>query len=138
MEKRKARVLIADDEPHICSLIKLIITSLGAEVVAEAGDGEQALNMYKQFSPDMVLLDINMPKMDGISVLKQIMAINNRALVVMLTSLNALEVVKECIDNGAYNYILKNTTAEELNKAIADTWREYMAEIRAAREAAQP
>jgi len=70
--------LIADDEPHIRSLISLIVTSLGAEVVAEATDGEQALSMYQQFSPDMVLLDINMPKMDGISVLKQIMAINNR------------------------------------------------------------
>lgn len=132
MEKRKARVLIADDESHIRSLINLIITSLGAEVVAEAADGEQALSMYKQFSPDMVLLDINMPKLDGINVLKQIMAINNKTLVVMLTSLNALEVVKECIDNGAYNYILKNTTAEELNKAIGETWGAYMAEIRSA------
>ncbi|MDP2694462.1 MAG: response regulator transcription factor [Gallionella sp.] len=133
MEKRKARVLIADDEPHIRSLISLIVTSLGAEVVAEASDGEQALSMYKQFSPDMVLLDINMPKMDGISVLKQIMAIDNRTLVVMLTSLNALEVVKECIDNGAWNYILKNTTAEELHKAISATWGEYMEAIKAAR-----
>lgn len=130
MEKRKARVLIADDEPHIRSLISLIITSLGAEVVAEAADGEQTLNLYKQHKPDMVLLDINMPKMDGVSVLKQIMAINNKALVVMLTSLNAIETVKECIDNGAYNYILKNKTAEELQKAIRETWGEYMAEIR--------
>lgn len=136
MEKRKARVLIADDEPHIRSLISLIVTSLGAEVVAEASDGEQALSMYKQFSPDMVLLDINMPKMDGISVLKQIMAIDNRTLVVMLTSLNALEVVKECIDNGAWNYILKNTTAEELHKAISATWGEYMEAIKAARTVA--
>ena len=136
MEKRKARVLIADDEPHIRSLISLIVTSLGAEVVAEATDGEQALSLYKQFLPDMVLLDINMPKMDGIAVLKQIMAINNRTLVVMLTSLNALEVVKECIDNGAWNYILKNTTAEELHKAISATWGEYMAAIKAAKAVA--
>jgi two-component system chemotaxis response regulator CheY len=128
--------LIADDEPHIRSLISLIVTSLGAEIVAEASDGEQALSLYKQFSPDMVLLDINMPKMDGISVLKQIMAIDNRTLVVMLTSLNALEVVKECIDNGAWNYILKNTTAEELHKAISETWGEYMEAIKAARTVA--
>ena len=132
MEKHNARVLIADDEPHIRSLISLIVTSLGAEIVAEASDGEQALSLYKQFSPDMVLLDINMPKMDGISVLKQIMAIDNRTLVVMLTSLNALEVVKECIDNGAWNYILKNTTAGELHKAISETWGEYMEAIKAA------
>jgi two-component system chemotaxis response regulator CheY len=137
MEKRKARILIADDEPHIRNLIGLIVTSLGAEVVAEAADGEQALKMYKQFSPDMVLLDINMPRMDGVAVLKQIMAINNKTLVVMLTSLSALEVVKECIDNGAWNYILKNTTAEELHKAIGATWGEYMAEIRAFRAVGQ-
>lgn len=135
MEKRKARVLIADDEPHIRSLISLIVASLGAEVVGEATDGEQALSLYKQHQPDMVLLDINMPKVDGISVLKQIMAINPRTLVVMLTSLNALETVKECIDSGAWNYILKNTTAEELHKTISATWSEYMAEIKAAKAA---
>lgn len=132
MEKRKARVLIADDEPHIRNLISLIVTSLGADVVAEAEDGEQALSLYKQVSPDMVLLDINMPKVDGIAVLKQIMAINDRTLVVMLSSLNTLKVVKECINNGAWNYILKDTTAEQLHKEISGTWGEYMAAIKAA------
>ena len=129
MEKRKARILIAEDEAHIRSLINLIVTSLGAEVVAEAPDGEQALSLYKQHKPDMVILDINMPKLDGVEVLKQIMAIDPRALVVMLTSLNAIDVVKECIDSGAWNYILKNTTAEELHKAISATWADYMAAI---------
>ncbi|MCX7171702.1 MAG: response regulator [Proteobacteria bacterium] len=133
-EKRKVRVLIADDEEHIRSLIDLIISSLGAEVVAQAADGERALSLYKQHRPDMVILDINMPKLDGIAVLKQIMAIDPRTLVVMLTSLNALDVAKECIDNGAWNYILKNTTAEELNKAIKETWGDYMAAIRASRQ----
>jgi len=133
MEECKTRVLIADDEPHIRSLIRLIVTSLGAVVVAEATDGEQALSLYKQFTPDMVLLDINMPKIDGIAVLKQIMAINNKTMVVMLTSLNTLEVVKECIDNGAWNYLLKNTTAEELRKEIRETWGEYMAAIKASK-----
>jgi two-component system chemotaxis response regulator CheY len=108
---------------------------MGAEVVGEAGDGEQALSLYKQFSPDMVLLDINMPKMDGIKVLKKIIEINDRALVVMLTSLNTVDVVKECIDNGARNYILKNLPAEELHKMISETWGEYMAEIKAATSA---
>lgn len=131
MEKRKVRVLIADDEPHIRTLIKLIVTSLGAEVVGEAENGEQAMELFRKFSPEMVLLDINMPKQDGISTLKQIVAINSRALVIMLTSLNTIDVVKECIDNGARNYILKNNTAEELNKIITETWGEYVAEIRA-------
>lgn len=127
---RKARVLIADDEAHIRSLIGLIVTSLGAEVVAEAADGEEALSLFRQHSPDMVMLDINMPKLDGIRVLKQIMAIHPRTLVVMLTSLNTVDVVRECLDNGAYNYILKNATAEELHREISSTWADYMAEIR--------
>lgn len=131
MEKRKARVLIAEDEPHIRSLIKLILDSLGADVVGEAADGEQALVLYKQHRPEMVILDINMPKLDGIFVLKQIMAINSRTLVVMLTSLNTLDVVTECIDSGAWNYILKNTTAADLHQAISDTWGEYLAAISA-------
>jgi two-component system, chemotaxis family, chemotaxis protein CheY len=131
-EKRKVRVLVVDDESHIRNLIRLIVTSLGAEVVAEAGDGEQALALYRQLLPDMVLLDINMPKLDGISVLKEIMKHNPRTLVLMLTSLNTIDVVKECIDNGARNYILKNVPAEELNKMISDTWGEYLADIRAA------
>lgn len=77
----------------------------------------------------MVLPDINMPKLDGIMVLKQVMAINNRTLAVMPTSLNALETVRECIGNGAYNYILKSATATESHKAIGDIWNEYMAEV---------
>lgn len=134
MEKRKVRVLIADDEAHIRSLISLVIGSLGAEVIAEASDGEVALELYKQHRPDMVVLDINMPKQDGIAVLKQIMAIDPRTLVVMLTSLNALDVAKECIENGAWNYILKNTTADELHKAFRETWGDYMAALKESRQ----
>lgn len=131
-EKRKVRVLIVDDERHIRSLIRFIVSGLGAEVVGEAGDGEQALELYKQLSPDITMLDINMPKLDGISALKQIVAMNPRALVIMMTSLNAIDVVKECIDNGARNYILKNIPADDLAKMIGETWGEYLEDIRAA------
>ncbi|MDD2776057.1 MAG: response regulator transcription factor [Gallionella sp.] len=131
MEKHKVKVLIADDEEHIRSLLHLIFTALGAEVVGEASDGEQAISLYKQHRPDMVMLDINMPKLDGVHVLKQIMQINPQTLVIMLTSLNAITVVRECIDLGARNYILKNTTATELHQAISETWGEYMQEINA-------
>jgi two-component system chemotaxis response regulator CheY len=131
MEQHKVKVLIADDEEHIRSLLHLIFTSLGAEVVGEASDGEQALSLYKQHLPEMVMLDINMPKLDGIHVLKQIMLINPKTLVIMLTSLNAITVVKECIDYGARNYILKNTTAIELHQAISETWNEYKEELTA-------
>jgi two-component system chemotaxis response regulator CheY len=130
--KRKARVLIVDDERHIRSLIRLIVTSLGAEVVGEAADGLQAVELYGQLTPDITMMDINMPKLDGISALRQIVALNPRALVIMMTSLNAIDVVKECIDNGARNYILKNVPADELSLMIGETWGEYLDDIRGA------
>lgn len=130
-EKRKVRVMVVDDERHIRNLLRLIVSSLGAEVVAEAEDGVRALELYKQFSPDMVMLDINMPRLDGIGVLTEIMAINPNTLVVMLTSLNAIDVVRKCLDLGARNYILKNVPAAELQQLITETWGEYLAEIRA-------
>lgn len=131
-EKPKVRVLIVDDERHIRSLIRLIVSGLGADVVGEAGDGVQALELYKQLSPDITIMDINMPRLDGISALKQIVALNPKALVIMMTSLNAIDVVRECIDNGARNYILKNMPADELSKLIGETWGEYLADLRAA------
>jgi two-component system chemotaxis response regulator CheY len=131
MEKRKARVLIADDEEHIRSLLGMIMSSLGAEVIAEASDGQMAIDLFRRHMPDMVMLDINMPKIDGIEVLKQIMTIKPKTLVVMLSSLNALEVVKECIDNGAWNYLLKNATADELRIELSQTWQNYMSEMNA-------
>lgn len=133
MEKSKVRVLIADDEPHVRSLLRLIVTSLGAEVVGESGDGESAVALFRTLSPNLVLLDINMPKLDGIKVLKQIMAINNKVLVIMLTGQDTMDTVTECLDSGARNFVLKSNSAEELYKIIAETWGEYAAEIRAQR-----
>lgn len=134
MENRRVKVLVADDEAHIRTLVSLIVGSLGAEVIAEASDGEQALELFVQHQPDMVILDINMPRLDGVAVLKRIMELNPRTLVVVLSSLNALEVVKECIDLGAWNYILKNVTADELRIALSDTWQDYMNEISSRRQ----
>lgn len=137
-EKRKVRVLLIEDEPHIRNLIRVIVTSLGTDVVGEAEDGVQGLELFKALSPDMVLLDINMPKLNGISVLKEIMALKPGTLVLMLTSLNAIDVVKQCIDLGARNYILKNVPADELHQMISETWQDYVADIRAAQLATQP
>ena len=134
MEKRKARVLIADDEPHIRNVLKLILSTLGAEVVGEAGDGESAVALFSSLAPDMVMLDINMPKQDGVKTLKQIMSLNSKTLVVMMTAQNTIDVVNECFDIGARNFILKSNTAEELLKIMSETWVDYMAEIHAARQ----
>ena len=131
IEIPKIRVLIVDDEPHIRSLLKIIVSSLGAEVVGEAGDGESAMALFRELAPNLVLLDISMPKLDGIEVLKQIMAINDKVLVIMLSAQDTMDVVNECLDNGARNFILKSNADQELYQLIAETWSDYVAEIKA-------
>jgi two-component system chemotaxis response regulator CheY len=119
--KRTVRVLLADDEEHVRKLLSVICTSLeGVQVVGEAGDGEVAVHQFKQLLPDVVLLDINMPKLTGTEVLKRIKEIDPSVYVVMLTSLNSIEVVRECIANGAKNYILKSNQPEKIRSSIKE------------------
>ncbi len=124
VDKTVKRVVIADDEPHIRALLRAVLTALGAVVVAEAPDGEQAVQAFDRHRPDLVMLDMNMPKVDGLAALKRIRAIEASASVVMLTSVNQGSVVEACLDAGALNYLLKDTTAEELTAALARTWAE--------------
>ena len=119
MENKSTRVVIADDEPHIRALLRTVLTALGASVVAEAPDGELAVQAFDRHRPHLVMLDMNMPKVDGLAALQRIRAIDPDASVVMLTSVNQVAVVEACLDAGALNYLLKDTTGEELAAAIA-------------------
>ena len=101
--------MTADDEPHIRALLKAVLGQLGAEVVAEAADGAEAIRLFGEFKPDITLLDINMPKLTGDAALEQILRIKPDALVIMLSSQDSIDTVRRCIDLGARNYILKNT-----------------------------
>ncbi len=130
MEPRRIRVLIADDEPHIRALLGAFVTQLGGEVVALAADGEEALKLYERHRPDLSLLDINMPRLAGDAVIARIMEINPDALVIMLTAQDSVDSVRQCLDLGARNYILKSNPAEKIFELIRDSWGEYVAEIR--------
>jgi len=116
------RVLIADDEAHIRALINQVMVSMKCDVVAEAKNGKEAVEMFDAAKPHLVLLDINMPVMDGKEALKAIKAKNPGVVVIMLTSLSAMDIVKECLEAGAENYIRKDTPLAELKKNIAETW----------------
>lgn len=129
MPARKVRVLVADDEPHIRAIIGRIVVSLGGEVVAEAGDGEQALASFQKERPDMVILDINMPKMTGNQALTRMMQIEPRTLAVMMTAQDSIDAVQECLEIGARNYILKSNPAEEIHRLLRDSWTDYSKEI---------
>jgi two-component system NarL family response regulator len=130
VENPKIRVLIADDEAHIRALLGAIISRLGGEVVALASDGEEAVRLYERHRPDLSLLDINMPRLNGDLVMARIMKLNPDALVVMLTAQDSVDSVRQCLDLGARNYILKNNPAEKIFELIQSSWAEYVAKIR--------
>jgi two-component system chemotaxis response regulator CheY len=129
MSKGKARVLICDDERHIRMLLSAIIKDLGGEVVGEASNGEEAIAQYETLRPHLVLLDINMPKLNGDKALERIMHIDPKALVIMLTAQDSADVVRKTLDLGAFNYILKGNPAPVIQQLIKEAWKDYLSEI---------
>lgn len=133
MDKGKAgvRVLIADDEPHIRQVIGRIVAALGAQVVAEAADGDQAVVLFEQTRPDIVILDINMPRLTGDRALQRILAIEPHVVGIMMTAQDSIDAVRSCLEMGAANYILKSNPAEEILRLVGEAWPDYVAQIEA-------
>jgi two-component system, chemotaxis family, chemotaxis protein CheY len=114
-------ILLVDDEAHIRKFVGLILKQLGTPRLLEAPNGQEAVAIYQRENPDLVLLDINMPIMDGIETLKKLREIDPEALVVMLTSLASRTNIENALALGATNYIRKDTPKEEISKAISET-----------------
>ncbi|TWU33310.1 response regulator [Novipirellula artificiosorum] len=101
------RLLIVDDALFMRKRIREIAESAGWEIAGEAEDGEQAVALYQQENPDLVTLDIVMPKLDGVSALKQLMQHDPQARVVMVSAVNQRPKLAECIQAGAIDFIVK-------------------------------
>jgi two-component system chemotaxis response regulator CheY len=121
-EALNARVLLADDEPHVRLFVKAVVTSLGGQVVGEASNGQQAVELFDQSAPDLVLLDINMPVMDGLAALRALRDKSPTVAIVMLTSLASAEVVEEALDAGATYHLRKDLPVAELKEELLETW----------------
>jgi two-component system, chemotaxis family, chemotaxis protein CheY len=102
------KFLIVDDASFMRIVLKDILISNGlASQIYEAGDGLAAVEAYKQFKPDVVTMDVNMPKADGIQALQSILRINPRAKVVMVTAVEQKHVIQDAMKAGARDYIIK-------------------------------
>ena len=101
------RVLIVDDAAFMRVSIKNVITKNGFEVVGEAENGAIGVQRYQELKPDIVTLDITMPEMSGLDALKQIMAINPKANVIMVSALGQEAMVREAVISGAKGFIVK-------------------------------
>jgi two-component system chemotaxis response regulator CheY len=115
------KVLVVDDSAAMRMLIKASLQGSEFDVVAEAKDGEDAIQNYKVSAPDLVLLDIVMPGMDGVAALKKILAMNKNAVVIMVSSMGTEDSVQEAIKAGARNFLQKPIEQEGLLKILRNT-----------------
>lgn len=104
---RTLRVLVTDDSKFVIKQLTQILISEQYEICGTANDGEEAITLYKELSPDLVTLDITMPKMDGITALQKIMEYDKNARIVMVSALGKEELVKKALISGAKNFITK-------------------------------
>jgi two-component system, chemotaxis family, chemotaxis protein CheY len=103
-----SRILVVDDASFMRTLLKDIIKSNGlASEIFEAGDGIEGVKIYQKVKPDLVTLDVNMPRADGIQALRAILKINPSAKVVMITSVEEKHIVQDAIKLGARDYVVK-------------------------------
>ncbi|MGC9356802.1 MAG: response regulator [Anaerolineae bacterium] len=124
MEHKPIRVLVVDDHVIVRKGIRaLLATEEGIDVVGEAKDGQAALESIRALCPDVILLDLLMPKLDGIEVTRQAIAENPRAKILVLTSFAADDKVFPAIKAGALGYLLKDTEPETLVRAIHQVHR---------------
>jgi two-component system, chemotaxis family, chemotaxis protein CheY len=100
-------VMVVDDSTFMRNLLKKIIIENGANVIAEAGNGKEAIEKYSQFKPSLVFMDIVMPEMDGISALKNIKTSYPDSRIVMCTSAGQEMITKEAIAAGASDFVIK-------------------------------
>jgi DNA-binding NarL/FixJ family response regulator len=113
------RVLIVDDHPIICKGIRdLLNPAVGITVAGEAHTGEEALQKIEQLKPDVILLDMKLPDMNGVDVIKKAYKMGSNARILGLSSYNDREFISQLLTYGASGYLLKDEVPEEIVQAV--------------------
>ena len=111
-------ILICDDAAFMRMMIKDILTKNGYNVVGEAENGAKGVEKYNELKPDLVLMDITMPEMDGIQALKKIKEADSSASVIMCSAMGQQAMVIESIQSGAKDFIVKPFQADRVIEAV--------------------
>jgi two-component system chemotaxis response regulator CheY len=112
------KVLIVDDVAFVRKTLAAILSEHGFEVIGEAASGPDAIELFQRIKPDLVTMDIVMPRMSGIEATRKIIRINPEARVVMISAMGQETLVMESIHAGARDYILKPFSAREVVKTL--------------------
>lgn len=114
------RVLIVDDEPHVRVYLRMMVRKLGVQTTWEAGCGDAALELYQQHQPDVVLLDVNLPYVPGTEILRRLLALDQDAAVIVVTSVQSGDTIREVSAQGAMGYILKQLPPTQMRGVLAE------------------
>ncbi len=118
------RILIVDDSKTSRKFLKNMLIEAGFEVVAEAIDGIDGIEKYKEFKPDVVTMDITMPNLDGIDAVTEIMRIDPEAKIIMVTAAGQKNNVVEALKRGAVDFVQKPFDAEVIVEVIKKAMEE--------------
>ena len=124
MTNKKIRILLADDQELIRKGLTIILNHQpDLEVVGQAADGAEVIQLAKALRPDVILMDLKMPNVNGIQATRQIVSTQPRAQIIVLTTYDTDEWVFEAIRAGAVGYLLKDATTDTLAEAIRSVMR---------------
>ncbi len=112
------RVMIVDDSNFMRSKLKSALEKAGYEVVAEASNGKDAIDLYVKHQPDIVTMDIVMPEQNGLYAIKKIVEFDNNARIIVITALGHEPMIRKALSYGALNFIIKPVEPEEVLEVI--------------------
>lgn len=112
------KILIVDDAAFMRMMIKDILTKNGYEIAAEAENGAKAVEKFKELAPDLVIMDITMPEMDGIQAVREIKKVDGSATIIMCSAMGQQAMVIESIQAGARDFIVKPFQADRVVEAV--------------------
>ncbi|WP_442601977.1 response regulator [Paenibacillus sp. KN14-4R] len=113
-----AAVMVVDDTAFMRMVMRDILEGMGMNVVAEARNGKEAVNLYDKLKPDLVTMDITMPDMDGISALKEIKRSHPEAKVIMCTAMGQKDMLIDAIYSGAMDFLVKPLSKDRVEHAV--------------------
>lgn len=123
------KILIVEDEPFMCMLLRKILSKAGYTVVGEAHDGVQAIEMYKNTVPDLVIIDITMPTMNGIDATRSIKDLDPSSRILMCSAMGQEEKINASIDAGALGFVIKPFNEEGVLRAVAKAFKHKPGDI---------